>query len=221
MCGRGWLAVRTTLIDQLRAILLERGSVFPKGRHKLEVALTAFLADPEIAIAARIRTLITEIRAEWASLDASIGTLDREFVEVAREDEAARRLVTIPGVGPMTATALRAAIDDASAFTRARDLPAWLGSVPKQHTTGGKPRLLGISRRGNAYLRQLFIHGARAAMPSMSKAENPTGAWLRGLLARVHPNVAVVALAAKLARIAWATLRRGTSFARQPEMAAA
>ena len=125
-------------------------------------------------------------------------------------------------LGPNTcARQVRAAIDDGSAFTRARDLPAWLGLVPKQHTTGGKPRLLGISRRGNAYLRQLFIHGARAAMPSLSKAENPTGAWLRGLLARAHPNVAVVALAAKLARFAWATLRRGTSFARQPELAAA
>jgi transposase len=215
------VGMRTTLINQLRAILLERGNVFPKGRRKLEVALTAFLADPRVSLAARIRTLIVEIRAEWASLDARIDALDREFVEVAREDEAARRLVTIPGVGPMTATALRAAIDDGSAFTRARDLPAWLGLVPKQHTTGGKPRLLGISRRGNAYLRQLFIHGARAAMPSMSKAENPTGMWLRGLLARAHPNVVVVALAAKLARIAWATLQRGTSFARQPEMPAA
>jgi len=186
------VGMRTTLTNQLRAILLERGSVFPKGRRKFEVALNAFLADPGVSLAARIRTLIAEIRAEWASL-----------------------------VGPMTATALRAAIGNGSAFTRARDLPAWLGLVPKQHTTGGKPRLLGISRRGNAYLRSLFIHGARTAMPSMAKAQNPTGAWLRGLLARAHPNVAVVALAAKLARIAWATLRRGTSFARQPEMAAA
>ena len=108
-----------------------------------------------------------------------IGTLDREFVEHARADEAARRLVSIPGIGTMTATALRAAVDDGSTFTRARDLAAWLGLVPRQHTTGGKPKLLGISKRGNAYLRGLFIHGARAALPSMAKTEDATGQWLR------------------------------------------
>jgi transposase len=212
------VGMRTMLINQLRAILLERGAVFPKGRRKLEIALDAFLVDGEASIGARMRALVADMRAEWASLDHRIGALDREFVERAREDEAARRLITIPGVGPMTATALRAAIDDGSAFARARDLPAWLGLVPRQHTTGGTPRLLGISRRGNSYLRQLFIHGARAALPSLSKADNPNGAWLRGLLARAHHNVVVVALAAKLARIAWATLRKGTSFEHEPRL---
>lgn len=127
--------------------------------------------------------------------------------------------MTIPGVGTLTATALVAAIDDAAAFRRARDLPAWLGLVPRQHTTGGKPKLLGISRRGNSYLRRLFIHGARAALPTLSKTDTPTGAWLRGLLARAHANVVVVALAAKMARIAWATLRRSTTFTPRPEPA--
>ena len=112
-----------------------------------------------------------------------------EHDEDAHADEAARRLVSIPGVGPMTATALRAAVDDGSAFASARDLPAWLGLVPRQHTTGGKPKLLGISKRGNAYLRGLFIHGARAALASLSQVEDATGRWLRGLLARAHYNV--------------------------------
>ena len=102
-------------------------------------------------------------------LDRRIAKLDREFAERAKSDEATRRLLTIPGIGNLTATALVAAIDDAAAFSIARDLPAWLGLVPRQHTTGGKPRLLGINRRGNTYLRQLFIHGARAALPNFIK----------------------------------------------------
>lgn len=112
----------------------------------------------------------------------------------------------------LNATALIAAVGDGSSFRRGRDLAAWLGLVPRQHTTGGKPRLLGITRRGNKYLRMLFIHGARAALPSLAASASPLGAWLRGLLARGHRNVAIVALANKLARIAWAILRGNGSF---------
>jgi len=215
------VGMRTMLLNQLRALLLERGLAFAQGRRKFEAEIDALLAEPGAQLSERMRVLVGEIRDEWASLDRRITALDREFVERARADEAARRLVSIPGVGPMTATALRAAVDDGSAFTRARDLPAWLGLVPRQHTTGGKPRLLGISKRGNAYLRQLFIHGARAAPASMSKADDATGRWLRGLLARAHHNVVVVALAAKLARIAWAMLRKATGFERRLETVAA
>jgi transposase len=117
-----------------------------------------------------------------------------------------------PGIGVLNATALTAAIGDGSAFGRGRDLAAWLGLVPRQVTTGGRPKLLGITKRGNKYLRMLFIHGARAALPSLARSATPLGQWLRGLLARAHRNVVVVALAAKLARIAWASLRRDTAF---------
>ena len=130
----------------------------------------------------------------------------------ARTDETARLLTSIPGIGPLNATALTAAIGNAQTFGRGRDLAAWLGLVPKQVTTGGKPKLLGISKRGNGYLRKMLIHGARAALPTLSKGETPLGAWLRGLLARAHVNTVVVALAAKLARIAWAVIRRGEKF---------
>ncbi|MER2265582.1 IS110 family RNA-guided transposase [Methylobacterium oxalidis] len=215
------VGMRTMLMNQLRAILLERGLAFPQGRRKFETAVDVLLTDPEARVGTRIRALVAEIREEWAGLDRRIEALDREFVERARADEATRRLVSIPGVGPMTATALRAAVDDGSAFASARDLPAWLGLVPRQHTTGGRPKLLGISKRGNAYLRGLFIHGARAALASLSKAEDATGRWLRGLMARAHYNVVVVALAAKLARVAWATLRKGGSFERHLEPALA
>jgi transposase len=116
-------------------------------------------------------------------------------------------------VGVLNATALIAAIGTGATFARGRDLAAWLGLVPRQATTGGKPKLLGISKRGNKYLRKLLIHGARSAMPSLLTSATPLGAWLRGLTARVHKNAATVALANKLARIAWAVLRRGEPFA--------
>jgi transposase len=200
---------RTALINQLRAVLLERGLVAPQGRRKLEQRLEQWLSEEGLALSQRIRSLIEDMRAEWQMLDRRIGAFDDEFAARARSDEAARRLATIPGIGVLNATALAAAVGDARTFTRARDLAAWLGLVPRQATTGGKPRLLGISKRGNVYLRKLLIHGARAAMPTLSKSATPLGGWLRNLLQRAHPNAVVVALANKLARIAWAVLRRG------------
>jgi transposase len=207
---------RTALINQLRAVLFERGFGAPKGRRKLEQALAALLDEgvesPALVLSPRIRLLIDDMRAEWAELDRRIAALDDEFAASAKIDATARRLATIPGIGVLNATALAAAIGDAATFARGRDLAAWLGLVPRQATTGGKPRLLGISKRGNVYLRKLLIHGARAAMPSLLTSNTALGAWLRGLVARVHKNAAVVALANKLARIAWAVLRRGATF---------
>ena len=125
--------------------------------------------------------LIAELRAEWKELDAKIEAQNGEFVEMARSDVSMRRLTSIPGVGVLNATALVAAIGDGSGFAKARDLGAWLGLVPRQHTTGGKPRLLGISKRGNTYLRTLLIHGARAALPSLSQSDTPLGRWLKAM----------------------------------------
>ena len=206
------VGARRTLLNQLRAILFERGYAIAQGRRKLELAVDAMLADSKLALSPRLRDLVAEIRAEWRDLDRRVDALNAEFKERARDDEAARQLVTVPGIGVLNATALVAAIGDGSAFRRGRDVGAWLGLVPKQHTTGGRPKLLGITKRGNKYLRMLFIHGARAAMPSLSKSASPLGAWLRGLLARAHRNVVIVALANKLARIAWAILRGRRSF---------
>jgi transposase len=196
----------------LRAILLERGHTFPKGRRMLERALDTLLTDPAFVVSGRMRQLVIDMRAEWQDLDRRIAAHNAEFVELARSEAAARRLTAIPGIGVLNATALVAAVGDARSFRRGRDLGAWLGLVPRQHTTGGKPKLLGISKRGNKYLRMVFIHGARAAMPTLAKSATPLGAWLRGLLARTHRNIAIVALANKLARIAWAMLRRGRDF---------
>jgi transposase len=209
------VAERTNLINQLRAILLERGTIFPVGRRKLELGIDGMLADEHTTLSPRLRQLVSELRGEWRELDARIEALNGEFVELARNDPAARRLTSIPGIGVLNATALIAAVGDASSFTKARDLGAWLGLVPRQHTTGGKPRLLGISKRGNTYLRTLLIHGARAALPSLSQSDTPLGRWLKAMVERgVHRNAVVVALANKLARIAWAALRKGATFER-------
>jgi transposase len=142
------------------------------------------------------------MRAEWAELDRRIAVFDEEFAASARHDEAARRLATVPGIGPIHATALVAAVGDASAFGRARDLAAWLGLVPKQATTGGKPKLPGITKRGSRYLRKNLIHGARAVLPRLAATETRLGGWLRCLLERAHKNTVVAALANKPARIA-------------------
>jgi transposase len=203
---------RTALINQLRGMLLERGIVVPQGRRKLELRLEALIAEGEVPLSPRVQALIDDMRAEWRTLDRRIAAFDDELATRAREDQAARLLATIPGIGVLNAAALAAAIGRAEAFGRGRDLAAWLGLVPRQATTGGRPRLLGISKRGNVYLRKLLIHGARAALPSLPKTVTPLGAWLRGLLSRAHANTAVVALANKLARIARAVLRSGRKF---------
>src|SRR6185312_8791052 len=130
----------------------------------------AAIPEPETdtSLTPRIRQLIEDIRAEWRELDRRIAAFDNEFAAQARNDPAARRLATIPGIGVLNATALVAAIGNGQTFARGRDLAAWLGLVPRQATTGGKPKLLGITKRGNTYLRRLLVHGARAAMRTLS-----------------------------------------------------
>ena len=143
---------RTALINQLRAILLERGVTVPQGRRKLEQYLAA-LPEADRSVSPRIRRLIEDMRTEWQALDQRINALDAEFTARARADADARRLTTIPGIGVLNATALTAAIGTGETFARGRDFAAWVGLVPRQLSTGGKPRLLGISKRGNKYLR--------------------------------------------------------------------
>ena len=213
------VAERTALINQLRALLLERGIVIAQGRRKLETSLAVLAAEDEPQLSSRMRLLIADMRAQWRSLDERISAFDAEFMQMAREDEAARRLATIPGIGAINATALVAAVGDARSFARGRDLAAWLGLTPRQATTGGKPRLLGISKRGNRYLRMNLIHGARAVLRRVMVQDTPLGRWVRSMSQRAHKNVVVVALAAKLARIVWAVLRTERSF--DPAIAAA
>jgi transposase len=203
---------RTSLMNQLRALLLERGVIVPQGRAKLKVQITELVIPSCDELSPRIRLLIEDMLTRWRMLDDRIAAFDAEFIAEVRQNEAARRLISIPGIGALNATALVAAVGDVRTFARGRDLAAWLGLVPRQATTGGKPRLLGITKRGSKYLRKMLIQGARSALPTLSRGNTRLGQWLRGLLARAHSNTVVVALAAKLARIVWALLRHGGTF---------
>ena len=209
------VAERTALINHLRALLLERGVIIAQGRRKLEKEVRELLAGDTTGLSTRIRALVGDLVDEWTRLDERIAAFDAEFVALARSDETTRRLATVPGIGPLNATALVATVGDASAFAKGRDMAAWLGLVPRQATTGGKPRLLGISKRGNRYLRKNLVHGARAVLPRLAERDTPIGRWLRALLSRQHKNVVVVALANKLARICWAVLAGGRASPRR------
>lgn len=210
---------RTSLTNQIRSLLLERGHVVAQGHARLRHLLADLLDTATCSLSARMAFLLGDMRTRWDELDRRIAAFDAEFSAMARTDERARRLTSIPGIGALNATALVAAVGNAATFTKGRDLAAWLGLVPRQATTGGKPKLLGITKRGSRYLRKMLIQGARSAMPTLAKANTAIGAWLRALLVRTHPNVAVVALAAKMARTVWALLRHGRNYEAVPQAA--
>lgn len=171
--------------------------------------MPSILEDAEVNLTPRMRWLIDHLWQEWKTLEADISEVTGRIEAIAHQDASCQRLLTVPGVGALVSTAMIAAIGNGAAFSRGREFAAWLGLVPKQYSTGGKSRLLGISKRGNAFLRRLFIHGARSVFLHLNREQHRTGAWMTQLESRPHPNVAVVALANKLARIAWADLARG------------
>lgn len=207
-----WVIRRTAVVNQIRGLLLERGIVVRQGRRHLEAALPDILEDATAKLSSALRMLLSQLKEELEELANWIGEADGTMARAAREHEACRRLTAVPGIGPVTATALVAAIGNGAAFRKGRDFSAWVGMVPKESTTGGKQKLLGISKRGNRYLRKLFIQGARAVMLRKSKQTSGLRDWLEKLTSRKHHNVAAVALANKLARIAWAILARGDSY---------
>ena len=161
----------------------------------------------------RMMLLVADARAQWAELDRRIAAFDAEFVRWAQGERRRSPADHDPRFRRDRRFGLVAAVGHAESFDHGRDLAAWLGLVPRQFTTGGKPKLLGISKRGNKYLRKQLIHGARAALPHVAERDTPLGRWAKALMMRAHHNVSVVAFANKLARIAWAVLRRGEQFA--------
>ncbi len=179
------------------------------GPAHLKRQLPLILEDAENLLSPRMRLLVAELRSELDKLEEQIDGVSKELAERAKQEDSSRRLLTVPGIGPLVATALTAAIGNGSGFAKARDLAAWLGLVPRQHSTGGKTRLLGISKRGDLYLRKLFVHGARAVITRVKRDEHSFGEWLNRIEARSPKNVAIVAMANKLARIAWAVLTSG------------
>ena len=178
------------------------------------------LTDPALRLAGSFRVLLGQLQLELEQLSARIEQMDAVILETAQENEACQRLTAIPGIGPVTATALVAAIGNGAGFRRGKDLAAWVGMVPREYSTGGKQKLLGISKRGNSYLRRLFVQGARVVMQYRSKQAPGLSNWLSQLMARTHQNVAVVALANKLLRMAWAVLCKNETY-RIPALATA
>ena len=197
---------RTAQVNQIRGLLAEYGTEIAQGRHHVRRALPGILEDAENALSPGFRECLGELYEVLVSMDARIEQLDRQIERMAHADEQACRLMTIPGVGPMTATALLAAVGDIRAFRNGRELAAWLGLVPRQHSTGGKDRLLGISKRGDRYVRSLLVHGARSVIRWADRRQDRQSQWIRRLTDRRHINVATVALANRMARIAWALL---------------
>ena len=203
---------RTAVINQIRGFLLERGITFAKGPANLRRQMPLILEDAGQNLTTRMRNLLAHLWQEWKSLNTDIEGVSQEIDGIADQDAACQRLRRIPGVGPLVATATVAAIGNGAAFRKGREFAAWLGLIPRQHSTGGKARLLGISKRGNIYLRRMFIHGARAMLLRVKYDTGRLGEWARQLELRVPRNKAVVAVANKLARIAWAVLASGNEY---------
>lgn len=200
---------RTALGNQIRGFLAEHGIVFPKELSTLRQHLPALISDPESGLTPLAREMTGELYEELQGLDKRIAVKDAQLKRIVRSSEPCQRLMSIPGVGVATATALVAAVADAKQFSSGRQMAAWIGLVPRQHSTGGKTRLLGITKRGDSYLRSLLIHGARSVLRHARQWDTRLGQWLRALELRRGACRAIVALANKLARICWAVLVRG------------
>ncbi len=207
---------RVALTNHMRGILAEYGFVIPQGNKALDQHLVELLEDAENELPMLTRHLLAELKAEFDQLQSRIERLEWQLKQWHAQDKRSQRLETIPGIGLQTATALAAAIDQGQDFKNGRQLAAYLGLVPRQASSGGKDRLLGISKRGDGYLRKLLIHGARSVIRHVRRRMQlgqPGGnPWVEQLLQRCHPNEVAVALANKMARMAWVLLTRNETY---------
>jgi transposase len=203
---------RTALSNEIRGFLAEFGIVVAASIGKLRKALPELLEDGENGLPGDFRVLLARLGEELRTLDDSIAAYDARIARTAREDERIKRLLEVEGIGPIVAGALVAAVGDGTQFNKGRDMAAWLGLTPKQHSSGGKTRLGRISKRGDKYIRMQLIHGARAALYAAKNKEDGRSRWVKSLAARRNKNIATVALANKNARIAWSILSSGESY---------
>ena len=204
---------RTALVNEIRGLLSEFGLIMPvKGVAACRRLVAEVLEDGENGLPGLMRQIIFQLGEELAQRDREIGELDEAIQQQAKADERIKRLMQIDGIGPISASAVVAAVGDARQFSGCRDLPAWVGLVPNQHSSGGKARLGGISKRGDTYLRTLLIHGARAVVNACQNKTDRKSQWIQGLITRRNKNIATVALANKNARIIWAVLTRGEAY---------
>jgi transposase len=208
---QGFVKARTAQANQIRGLLAEYGLIIPKGISHIAKRVPEIIEDGENDLPGSFRLLIQRLVDHLKELDRQVGELEVEIQRWHRDNAASQKLAKIPGIGPMTASAMVASIGDARNFKNGRQLAAWLGIVPKQHSTGGKSTLLGISKRGDTYLRTLLIHGARAVV-RIAERKPDADPWLKNLLARRHKNVAAVALANKNVRTIWALLAHARDY---------
>ena len=203
---------RTAKVNQIRGFLAEYGLVVGRQVATLRRALPELLEDAENGLSFDFRALLEDLRQDLIRLDERVAEMDKKVHTLADSMPAAKLLQSIPGIGPISATAIVCAVGDGKQFKRGRDLAAWLGLTPRQQSSGGKDRLLGISKRGDTYLRTLLIQGAKSVLKVVDKKTDPRSLWLQNLCARKHKNIAAVALANKNARIAWTLLSNETSY---------
>jgi transposase len=209
---QGFVIERTAQANQIRGILAEFGVVLPQGIKSLEQCVPGVLQDTQNDLTDSCRQLLLRLLDHLRTLRRHAEEIEAEIGRWHQSNEASRKLAAVPGIGPLPASALAASIGDAKSFANGRQLAAWIGLVPRQHSSGGKATLLGLSKRGDRYLRTLLIHGARAVI---LRAKNKPGyreSWLGRLLARRHHNIVVCALANKNARIVWALLTQNRDF---------
>ena len=206
---------RTGIINQIRAFLLERGIAVRQGQSFLRAELPRILATPPDVLSPRMVRVIEDLASDWRRLDERIEGLSSEIEDHAKRDAGCERLMSIPGIGPIISSAMAAAIGTGDGFSKGRDFAAWLGLVPKQISTGDRTILGGISKRGNRYLRVLFVQAAWVGLVKVKPNRwegHGLKPWIEAAKKRLHRNVLVIALANKLARIAWSVLARGRAF---------
>jgi len=203
---------RTALCNSTRGLLHEYGIIVPKGVANLRKRIPVLVDDPQAGLSAAFCQLLARRYTQLVELDGHIAFYTERLLQLSKEDEACRRLQTIPGFGPITASAFRSVIGNAHSYRRGRDVSACLGLVPRQHSSGGKNVLLGISKRGDAYLRSLLVHGARAVVAQAAGKKDRLSRWINRIQQLRGRNKATVALANKMARIGWAVLRYGTLY---------
>jgi transposase len=206
---------RTGIINQIRAFLLERGVAVRQGLRFLRAELPGILATRSNALSPRMLRIIEDLAGDWRQLDKRIEDLSSEIETLASQDKGCARLMTVPGIGPIISSAMVAAIGTGDAFSKGRDFGAWLGLVPKQISTGDRTILGSISKRGNRYLRALFVQAAWVVLVKVGPKHwecYGLKSWIEAAKKRLHHNVLAIALANKLARIAWAVLHKERNF---------
>jgi len=208
---QGFVKARTAQANQIRGLLGEFGLIVPQGIGYISTRVPELIEDASNELPGSFRVLVQRLLDHLKELDRQVGELEVQIQTWHRSSEVSSKLAKIPGIGPITASALVASIGDAKNFNSGRQLAAWLGLVPKQHSSGGKQNLLGISKRGDTYLRTLLIHGARSVIYRAGQKPESCS-WINGVVNRRNKNVAAVALANKNARIVWALLAHDRVF---------